>query len=120
MPTAAGELKRVLAEFNRQHGAELSMVATRTGAPIAHEGPRDFSAETFAGLAATLLNAAEALYAGLGRTAPTRVILESDRGTLVATGLSTSAMFVAVGARDEMLRGLDAAAADIRKALGVR
>lgn len=121
MPSAANELKRLLGEFNGRHGADLSMVASRTGVPIAYEGPRELNAETFASLAATMMNAAEVMYAGLGRLAPTRIVVESENGTLVASGLGSKAMFVAVGGRrDEILRGIDDMTAGIRSVLAAK
>ena len=121
MPSAANELKRLLGEFNGRHGADLSMVVSRTGVPIAHEGPRELNAETFASLAATMMNAAEVMYTGLGRTAPTRIVVESENGTLVASGLGTKAMFVAVGGRrDEILRGIEDMTAGIRSVLAAK
>ena len=121
MPPATEQLKRLLGEFNASHGADVSMVVSRTGASIAHEGPRDFSAETFASLAATLMNAAEVLYTGLGRSAPTRIVVESDHGTLVAAGLGSKAMFVVLGdERDAIVRGIDDVSAGIRSVLAAK
>ena len=114
MAQAEAELKRLLGEFNARHRADLSMVLTRTGISIAHEGPRDFNAEAFASLAVTLMNAAEVLYLGLGRTPPNRILLESDAGTLVASELGTKAMFVALGRREDILRGVEDLAMGIR------
>ncbi len=117
MPTAAEELRRLLGEFNERHAAELSMVVSRTGVPIAHEGPEDLNVETFASLAATLMNAAEVMYTGLGRAPPDRIVAQSEGGTLVASGLGTKAMFVALGKRDEILRGIEEMTAGIRTVL---
>ena len=121
MPAAAAELKRLLAEFNQRHGADLSMVVSRTGVPIAHEGPAEMSPETFASLAATMMNAAEVLYAGLGRTPPGRVVVEAEGGTLVAIALGSKAMLVALGAnREEVLRGVEEMTAEIRDAMAAK
>ena len=120
MPTAAGELTRLLGEFNQRHGADLSMVVSRTGVPIAHQGPKELNADTFASLAATLMNAAEVLYVGLGRTIPDRIVVESSNGTLVASGLGTKAMLVALGRREEILRGIEDMTAGIRSVLGTK
>lgn len=121
MPAAAEELRRLLGEFNRRHGADLSMVVSRTGVPLAHEGPRDLNAETFASLAATLMNAADVLYAGMSRPPPTRIVVESSGGTLVAHGLGTKALFVAVGQRrDDLFRGIEDITAGIRSVLTAR
>ena len=103
MPAAASELKRLLVAFNGRHGADLSMIVSRVGVPLAHEGLTDLNPETFASLAATLMNAAEVLYTGLGRAPPGRIDVESADGTLVATGLGPKAMLVALGRkRDEI------------------
>ncbi len=120
MPQAAAELKRLLGEFNARHGADLSMVASRTGTPLAHEGPQDLNADTVASLAATLMNAAEVLYAGIGRPPPARIVVESDGGTLVAAGLGTKAVFVAVGRRDEILRGIADIVSGIRSVIAAK
>ncbi len=121
MPGAAAELKRLLGEFNARHGADVSMVVSRTGVPIAHEGPEDLNADTFASLAATLMNAAEVLYTGLGRPPPGRIVVESSNGTLVATGLGSKAMLVALGAKqDEIVRGLDEMTAGMRSVLAAK
>lgn len=121
MPAAAAELKRLLGEFNERHGADLSMVVSRTGVPITHAGPADLNAETFASLAATLMNAAEVLYAGLGRAPPGRIVVEADGGTLVATGLGTKAMLVAMGPKpEEILRGMEEMAAGVRAVLAAK
>lgn len=120
MPSAVAELKRLLGDFNARHGADLSLVVSRTGVPIAHDGPKELNAETFASLAATLMNAAEVLYTGLGRAAPERIVVESANGTLVASGLGTKAMFVALGRRDDILRGIDDMIAGIKAVLSAR
>ena len=121
MPTASDELRRLLGEFNKQNGAELSMVLTRTGTSIAHEGSGEINADTFASLAATLMNAAEVMYAGLGRPAPSRILVESEKASLVASGLGMRAMFVAVGGnREKILRGMDDVTAGIRSVLAAR
>jgi len=121
MPAASDELRRLLGEFNKQNGAELSMVLTRTGTSIAHEGSREINADTFASLAATLMNAAEVMFAGLGRAAPTRILVESEKASLVASGLGTRSMFVAVGGdREKILRGMDEVTAGIRSVLAAK
>ena len=121
MPAAAAELKRLLGEFNERHGADLSMVVSRTGVPIAHAGQRDLNADTFASLAATMMNAAEVLYTGLGRAPPRQIVVDSENGTLVATGLGTKAMLVALGPnREGILQGIDATTAGLRTVLAAK
>ena len=121
MPTASDELRRLLGQFNKENGADLSMVLTRTGTSIAHEGSGEINADTFASLAATLMNAAEVMYAGLGRAAPFRILVESEQASLVASGLGAKAMFVAVGSdRERILRGMDDVTAGIRSILVAR
>jgi len=76
---------------------------------------------TFASLAATMMNAAEVLYTGLGRTPPGRVVAEADGCTLVATALGSKAMLVALGAnREEVLRGVEEMTAEIRDAMAAK
>lgn len=121
MPAAAAELQRLLAEFNERHHADLSMVVSRTGVSIAHAGPPDLNVHTFASLAATLMNAADVLYTGLDRPSPARVVVESDSGTLVASGLGAKAMVVALGKnRRDILKGIGDITAGIRDVLAAR
>ena len=121
MPTATDELRRLLGQFNKENRADLSMVLTRTGTSIAYEGSGAINADTFASLAATLMNAAEVMYAGLGRAAPSRILVESEKTALVASGLGAKAMFVAVGGdRERILRGMDDVTAGIRSVLAAR
>jgi len=97
------------------------MVLTRTGTSIAHEGSGEINADTFASLAATLMNAAEVMFAGLGRAAPTRILVESEKASLVASGLGTRSMFVAVGGdREKILRGMDEVTTGIRSVLAAK
>ena len=121
MPTASDELRRLLGEFNKQNDADLSIVLTRTGTAIAHEGSGEINVDTFASLAATLMNAAEVMYAGLGRPAPSRILVESEKAVLVASGLGMRAMFVAVGGnREKILRAMDDVTAGIRSVLAAK
>jgi len=121
VPTATDELRRLLGQFNKENRADLSMVLTRTGTSIAYEGSGAINADTFASLAATLMNAAEVMYAGLGRAAPSRILVESEQASLVASGLGAKAMFVAVGGdRERILRGMDDVTAGIRSVLAAR
>jgi predicted regulator of Ras-like GTPase activity (Roadblock/LC7/MglB family) len=121
VPTAAEELRRLLVEFNEENGADLSMVLTRTGTSIAHEGSGAVNADTFASLAATLMNAAEVMYAGLGRPAPSRILVESEKATLVASGVGTRAMFVAVGGdREKILQGIAGVTEGVRSVLAAK
>ena len=120
MPAAAAELKRLLGEFNQRHGADLSMVVSRTGVALAHEGPRDLNAETFASLTATLMNAADVMYAGLGRRPPERLVVESDEGTLVIAGVGTKTLLVALGRREEILQGIEDMTVGIRSVLAAK
>src|SRR5881409_1672705 len=121
MPSASDELRRLLGAFNRHNGADLSMVLTSTGIPIAHEESVQFGAESFATLTATLMNAAKVLYTGLGRPAPSRILLDSDTTSMVALRLGPKTMFVALGAdREKILRGMQEIAEDLGAILAAK
>lgn len=114
VPVAADELHRLLGGFNRQHGANFSLVLTRTGTSIAHEGSIAFPVESLAALSATLMNAAEVIYTGLGHPHPWRVLVDSDGSSLVVCRVGAKSMFVALGGdREKILRGLDEIAATL-------
>ena len=120
MSSAVSEIKRILTDFNARYHATLSAVISRSGIPIAWSAPDDgFHLEDFATLAATLLGASEAIYTGLSQAPPTRVVIESDHGMLMAAGIGAKAFVIALTpARSEAIdRALDAVTEDVKSVL---
>ena len=120
MSSAFSEIKRILMEFNARYDAKMSAVISRSGVPIAWSGHDELlHVEDFATLAATLLGASEAIYTGLNRTSPRRVIIESDDGMLMAAGIGAKAFVIALtpARTREVDRALEAVTEDVRTVL---
>lgn len=118
--SAIGDLKRNLKELRDSLGLESCAVVSRNGIPIAWELPPDIQVETFATLSATILGASEVIYSGLNKESPGKVIVESESGMLVVTGLDSKTLFVAVSSEFDngvKLR-IDEAAKKIKEVLG--
>lgn len=109
MATAVGELKRILGEFNMRYGASTSAIVSRSGVPIAWNVPTGMTVDNFAALSATLLGASEVIYSSVGKPAPNRIVVESEDGILVVSGLGQKAFVVAMFQKStpEMLKGME-------------
>ncbi len=119
MPSAVGELNRILRDFNAKYRASLSAVVSRSGVPIAWVLPADARIDNLATLGATLLGASEVIYSGLNQDPPKRVIVEAEKGTLIATGVGPKSFLLAMvpGKADAVTPGLDQTATSIRHVL---
>ncbi len=119
MPTAVGELNRILRDFNAKHGASLSAVVSRSGVPIAWAVPPEMRVDNLATLSATILGASEVIYSGLNQDPPRRVVVESEKGVLIATGVGPKSFLVAMvpGRGEAVTAGMDQAASSIRDVL---
>src|SRR5687767_5583238 len=111
MPTAVGELNRILRDFNAKYRASLSAVVSRSGVPIAWALPPEMRVDNLATLSATILGASEVIYSGLNKDPPRRVIVEAETGTLIATGVGPKSFLVAMvsGKAEAVISALDQA-----------
>ena len=88
-------IDKVLADLKNIGGIESSIIASRDGLLIASNiSSSGARADTFAAMSATMLGAAETATTELGKGIPDRVIVESERGTLIATGAGPKALLV--------------------------
>ena len=119
MPSAVGELNRILRDFNARFRASLSAVVSRSGVPIAWALPADMRVDNLATLTATILGASEVIYSVLNQDPPKRIIVEAEKGTLIATGVGPKSFLVAMvpGKAETVTPGLDQAASSIRNVL---
>ena len=119
MPTAVGELNRILRDFNSKYRASLSAIVSRSGVPIAWAVPPEMRVDNLATLSATILGAFEVIYTGMNQQAPDRVVMESERGIIVASGVGPKSFIVAMLPErgEAVAAGLDQAANSIRSVL---
>jgi len=123
LASAVGELKRILGEFNSAYGVSMSAIVSRSGIPIAWVMPQGMPIENFAALAATLLGASEVIYTGMSKPSPSRVVVESEDGVLVVSGLGPKAFVAAMfqssdSEIDSAMEKVGRAAMDVLKGQG--
>ena len=109
----------MLGEFNSRYGASMSAIVSRSGIPIAWVTPQGTPMENFAALSATLLGASEVIYSGVSKAPPNRVVVESNDGVLVVTGLGQKAFVVAMfqTSTQEIFEGIEKVSAAIMDVL---
>ena len=89
------DLTKELDALASEQGIEISVVITRSGAPIAWHLPNGTSAETIATLSATIFGASEVIYTGSGWEKPTQVTIEAGKqGTFITRSLGNKAILV--------------------------
>jgi uncharacterized protein len=92
--TTTEMLENILNDLKHIGGIEASAVASRDGLLISSTVPRQFHADTFAAMAATMLGAAETATTELGKGIPERIIVESKYGKIIATGAGPKALLL--------------------------
>lgn len=94
MATTKEMLGQVLTDLKNVGDVEASAVVSRDGLLMAGNISSDIRAETFAAMSATMLGAAETAISELNKGVPTRVIVETPTGKIVATGAGPKALLV--------------------------
>ena len=119
MPVQRDTLTRFLDEFNAKHNCQLSAVIARSGMPMAWSTNATVAMDVFSSLSATIVGAAEVIYSDLNKEPPSRILIVSPNGILIATGLGKKAVFVVVapGMDDSLLKGIEVLAASVREVL---
>jgi predicted regulator of Ras-like GTPase activity (Roadblock/LC7/MglB family) len=85
---------KILADLKKVIGVEACAVASRDGLLIRAILQEGQSSESFAAMSATMFGAAETAATVLGKGIPCRVIVESDRGRLIAVGAGPKALLI--------------------------
>lgn len=120
--TSAEILEKILFDLKKIGGIEASAIASRDGLLIASSGYSK-RAETFAAMSATMLGAAEIAMTELGKSIPDRVIVESNRGKIIAIGAGPGALLIVMAEADAsielMFVELKKAAEKIKEVLGL-
>lgn len=122
MPDAIEKVDKVLTELKKVGGVEACAAASRDGLLIRALMQTDKYAESFAAMSATMLGAAETATTELGKGVPNRVIVESDRGRLIAVGAGPKALLIVLVNSDAglglILLELEKAAKILKELLG--
>jgi len=87
-------LEKILEDLKATGGIEASLVASRDGLIIHTNMDLKEHAQTFAAMSATMLGAAETATLELRKGIPDRIIVESDKGKIIATGSGKKALLV--------------------------
>ena len=100
MPEIIDMVDKVLADLKRVGGVEACAAASRDGLLIRAIMQKEEFAESFAAMSATMLGAAETATTELGKGIPNRVIVESERGRLIAVGAGPRALLIVLVSSD--------------------
>ncbi len=96
MPDTIDMVDKVLADLKKVGGIEACAAASRDGLLIRAVMQKEQFAESFAAMSATMLGAAETATTELGQGVPNRVIVESERGRLIAVGAGPKALLIVI------------------------
>ena len=96
-------LEKILDDLKLLGGIDASVVASRDGLLIFSNIVLKEHAETFAAMSATMLGAAETATLELRKGIPERIIVESDKGKIIATGAGPKALLVILTEPDASL-----------------
>jgi predicted regulator of Ras-like GTPase activity (Roadblock/LC7/MglB family) len=112
---------KILSDLKKVGGVEACAAASRDGLLIRAILQKEQFAESFAAMSATMLGAAETATTELGQGVPHRVIVESERGRLIAVGAGPKALVMAIVNTDTglglILLELDKAAEKLKEIL---
>src|SRR4030067_1739168 len=87
-------LEKILEDLKLPGRIEASLVASRDGLLIFSNIDLKEHAQTFAAMSATMLGAAETATLELRKGMPERIIVESDKGKIIATGAGPKGLLV--------------------------
>ncbi len=94
MPDTIDHVDKLLSDLKKVGGVETCAAVSRDGLLIRGIIADEQSAESFAAMSATMLGAAETATTELGKGIPHRVIVETERGRLIAVGAGPKALLV--------------------------
>lgn len=99
----SGSFEKILDDLKLLGGIEASVVASRDGLVIYSNTTLNEHDESFAAMSATMLGAAETATLELRKGIPERIIVESDKGKIIATGAGPKALLVVLTEPDASL-----------------
>ncbi|UCF09107.1 MAG: roadblock/LC7 domain-containing protein [Thermoplasmata archaeon] len=117
--SAVEELKSILSDLKKKNKIEICAVVSRNGIPLAYELPEEAHIDAFSTLSATILGASEVIYSGLGKQAPSRVLIEANGTNYIAMGVGPKALLVVMGATKtpDLKKNIKTAATKIEEVL---
>ena len=115
MDSTLEALEKVLTDLKKIGGVEDSAAASRDGLLMKPIMPMGQHPEIVAAMSATMLGAAETATTELGKGIPKRVIVESEHGKLIATGVGPKALLIVLTTPDA---GLSPTLLELDKASG--
>ncbi len=92
MPHICDMIDRILSDLKNVGGVDACAAATRDGLLIGAIMEQRQFAESLAAMSATMFGAAETATTELGKGMPSRVIVESEHGRLIAVGAGPKAL----------------------------
>ncbi|HEY9246177.1 MAG TPA: roadblock/LC7 domain-containing protein [Candidatus Methanoperedens sp.] len=120
--TTTEMLEKILNDLRNIGGIEASAIASRDGLIICSNVPQKKHAETFCAMSATMLGAAETAASQLGKGIPCRLIVESNKAKIIATGAGQKALLIVMTKHDAslglILMEVDKASQKVSKILG--
>lgn len=106
MTDKQARLKAALDDLSSHPGVQGAVLVSRDGFCMMNRFDALPGADTFSAMSATLVGAAEAALAEVGDGAPTRIVVETKKGRMVAVGVSADMLLVAVTDGSLKLDGL--------------
>ncbi len=121
MSDIIGMVDKVLADLQKIGGIEACAVVSRDGLLVRGISQRGLFVKSIAAMSATMLGAAENATIEVGKGIPNRVIVESEKGRLIAVGAGSKALLVVIVGSDTglglILLELDEAAKKLKELL---
>jgi len=93
-------IDKILVDLKKVRGVEACATVSRDGLLIRAILQEGQSSESFAAMSATMFGAAETATTVLGKGIPSRVIVESDRGRLIAVRAGPKALLIVLVSLD--------------------
>ena len=94
-------INKILQDLNKTQGIEASALLSRDGLLIS--STMEQNADTFAAMSATMFGAAVIASEEFGKGYPDRVIVETNKGKLIASGAGPKAMIIVLARENSTL-----------------
>ncbi len=103
MPGLREKLMEIMRDFESKSGTIASAVVTRDGLLVAHNFRADIDARKVAAMVASAFDSSSRASRELEQGKLKRLLLETEKGTIVATGVGDRLIFVTLAGREATL-----------------